>query len=214
MINNPQNDIFMKSVFSHQSLWATAICAVMLWSCKSTPEVVDIQGKTVKVIESSRIITADSQFVVLQEDSIDKIFYLIRHAEKDTLNPLEPGLTEAGLARATRLADILRGTRVDAIYSTLTMRTMLTVDSLADIKAMQILPYDNKGLRTMISAVDSSSLYNRIVIVGHSNTIPSITNTLAGRDVFTRTFDENEYDNFVIVVKKKSGAHDVYTLKY
>jgi len=204
----------MRTIFAHYILWATVLITGALLSCKTTPAIVDIQGKTIRAIESSRIITADSVVVALEEDSIDKIFYLTRHAEKDTLNPVEPGLTEAGLARATRLADILRGTRVDAIYSTLTMRTMLTVDSLADIKAMQILPYDNKGLRAMISAVDSSSLYNRVVIVGHSNTIPSITNSLAGRDVFTRTFEENEYDNFVIVVKKKSGSHDVYTLKY
>lgn len=174
----------------------------------------DIQGKTIRAMQSNKIVTSDSLSVEIQEDSVAKIFYLIRHAEKDTNNPVEPGLTEAGIARATRLADILRGTRVDAIYSTLTMRTMLTVDSLADIKAMKILPYDNKGLRGLISAVDSSVVNNRIVIVGHSNTIPAISNSLAGREVFTRTFAEDEYDNFIIIVKKKSGQSDAYILKY
>jgi phosphohistidine phosphatase SixA len=103
---------------------------------------------------------------------------------------------------------------VDAIYSTITMRTMFTVDSLADIKAMKILPYENKTLKDLLETVKNSTDYNRIFIVGHSNTIPSITNTLAGRDIFTKTFDESDYGNFVIVVEKKSGATDVYTLRY
>ena len=91
---------------------------------------------------------------------------------------------------------------------------MFTADSIADIKAMQILPYDNKNLKALIDTLGVHGEYNRVLIVGHSNTIPAITNTLAGRDVFKKAFDENEYDNFVIVVTRKSGIRDVYTLKY
>ncbi len=196
------------------SLMAAVFALLLVLSCRQAPRQTDIQGKEISSVTSSRIWTTDSLFVDVQEDSIDKIFYLVRHAEKDTASQVEPGLTEKGLARAAKLADILRGTRVDAIYSTLTMRTMLTVDSLADIKDMTILPYENKGLREMITAVDASPTFNRIVIVGHSNTIPSITNTLAGRDVFTKTFEENEYDHFIIIVKKKKGPADVYDLRY
>lgn len=186
----------------------------MMISCKSEIKTVNINGKSLKAIESNIIITEDNQQIVLNEDSISKIYYLIRHAEKDTTIKDEPPLTAEGLTRATKVADIMRGTRVDAIYSTMTLRTMFTVDSLADIKAMKILPYENKTLKELLSSVKSSEDYNRIFIVGHSNTIPSITNTLAGRDVFTKTFDESDYGNFVIVVEKKSGASDVYTLRY
>jgi len=183
-------------------------------SCKPEVKTLDINGKMLKAIESNVIITEDSQKLVLNEDSISKIYYLVRHAEKDTSIKDEPPLTTEGLARATKIADIMRGTRVDAIYSTITMRTMFTVDSLADIKAMKILPYENKTLKDLLETVKNSTDYNRIFIVGHSNTIPSITNTLAGRDIFTKTFDESDYGNFVIVVEKISGATDVYTLRY
>jgi len=91
---------------------------------------------------------------------------------------------------------------------------MLTVDSLADIKAMKILPYDNKGLKQLLEEIKSSTTNNRVFIVGHSNTIPSIVNTLAGEDIFKNTFAEDEYDNFIMVVAKKSGQSDVYKLKY
>ena len=191
-----------------------ALIATMIMSCKPEVKTFDINGKMLKAIESNVIITEDSQKLVLNEDSISKIYYLVRHAEKDTAIKDEPPLTSEGLARATKIADIMRGTRVDAIYSTITLRTMFTVDSLADIKAMKILPYENKTLKDLLETVKTSTDYNRIFIVGHSNTIPSITNTLAGRDIFTKTFDESDYGNFVIVVEKKSGATDVYTLRY
>jgi len=191
-----------------------ALIATMIMSCKPEVKTLDINGKMLKAIESNVIITEDSQKLVLNEDSISKIYYLVRHAEKDTSIKDEPPLTTEGLARATKIADIMRGTRVDAIYSTITMRSMFTVDSLADIKAMKILPYENKTLKDLLETVKNSTDYNRIFIVGHSNTIPSITNTLAGRDIFTKTFDESDYGNFVIVVEKISGATDVYTLRY
>jgi len=191
-----------------------ALIASMIMSCKPEVKTLDINGKMLKAIESNVIITEDSQKLVLNEDSISKIYYLVRHAEKDTTIKDEPPLTTEGLSRATKIADIMRGTRVDAIYSTMTLRTMFTVDSLADIKAMNILPYENKTLKDLLETVKTSTDYNRIFIVGHSNTIPSITNTLAGRDIFTKTFDESDYGNFVIVVEKKSGATDVYTLRY
>jgi len=200
--------------FNGISIVFSVLVFTMMISCKSEIKTVNINGKSLKAIESNIIITEDNQQIVLNEDSISKIYYLIRHAEKDTTIKDEPPLTAEGLTRATKVADIMRGTRVDAIYSTMTLRTMFTVDSLADIKAMKILPYENKTLKELLSSVKSSEDYNRIFIVGHSNTIPSITNTLAGRDVFTKTFDESDYGNFVIVVEKKSGASDVYTLRY
>ena len=193
---------------------AIIITTLVAISCKPEMKEVSVNGKFIKEVLQNTIITRDSQQLVLPEDSIAKMYYLVRHAEKDTSVKDEPPLTEAGLERAARIADILKGTRIDAIYSTMTMRTMLTVDSLADIKAMKIKPYDNKGLKQLLEDIKNSKEDNRIMIVGHSNTIPSIANTLAGSDVFKNTFAENEYDNFVIVMTTKSGRSEVYTLKY
>ncbi len=199
---------------SFSYLFAGIYLIVAIISCKQSVATVDINGKKLKEIKSNIIIAEDGTQVVLQEDSIAKIYYLIRHAEKDTINKENPTLTEVGFQRATKVADLMRGTRVDAIYSTMKLRTLYTVDSLADIKVMSVLPYDNRSLKQTLEEIKMSPDYNRIFMVGHSNTIPSITNTLAGRDVFTRIFDEDEYDNFIILVQKKSGISDVYTMKY
>ena len=207
----------MKIQKSKYPIFGIMFCmALSHFSCKQEPVETkpDYTGKTLISIESNIIKLEGGDQIVLNEDSIAKVFYLVRHAEKDTSVEVEPPLTEAGLQRATKIANIMRGTRVDAIYSTMTIRTMFTVDSLADIKAMKILPYENKGLKALLDDIQTSQDYNRIFIVGHSNTIPSITNTLAGKQVFTKTFDENDYGNFVIVVQNKSGTKDAYALRY
>lgn len=207
-----------KSFFTHLIFKISIIgllLAMLMTSCKEkeVPKI-NIDGKTIKEIKANIIYTVDGQSVTLNEDSISKIFYLVRHAEKDTSIAGDPPLTEEGINRATTIADIMRGTRIDAIYSTMTLRTMFTVDSLSDIKAMQILPYDNKTLKETLEKVKYDDEYNRIFMVGHSNTIPSITNTLAGRDIFTKIFDESDYGNFIIVVANKSGTTDVFKLRY
>lgn len=195
---------------------AISVFAILCFSCGQPQKDVlpDFTGKSIKTIQSNAILLDDGAKISLNEDSIAKVFYLVRHAEKDTSIKDEPPLTPEGINRATKIADIMRGTRVDAIYSTMTLRTMFTVDSLADIKAMKILPYDNKALKEVLQSIESSEEFNRIFIVGHSNTVPSIANTLADKEVFNKTFDESDYGNFVIVVINKSGTKEAYALRY
>lgn len=187
-------------------------------SCQTTDkkEIVmqDYSGKEVVNIKSNIIYLTDGDKITLQEDSIVKIFYLVRHGEKDTSVAIDPPLTDDGLARAAKIAQIMKGTRVDAIYSTLTTRTMFTVDSLADIKKMNILPYNNKSLKNTILEIKDSDDYNRIFIVGHNNTVPAIVNTLAEREIFNAVFGEEDYGNFVVVAIKDKGQPDVYKLRY
>lgn len=183
-----------------------------VFSCKEKPIQKDINGQEIVKISGDTVFTTTGDYVVT--DSIKKVYYLTRHAEKDIVPKDNPNLTEKGLQRAALLSDILRATRVDAIYSTFYTRTLYTVDSLADIKAMKILAYDPKNMRQMIDDIEANDNVKATVIVGHSNSIPSLTNTLAGKDVFTKTFDESDYDNFIIVYEKMNGNKEVLTLKY
>lgn len=208
----------MQSIISSSStkglLYISCLLIIVFQSCKPSNEVVSINGKHLKDIKSNVITTDEGDVLTLQEDSIAKIFYLVRHAEKDTVNKVDPLLSPEGNVRATKIADIMRGTRIDAIYSTMKLRSLYTVDSLADIKAMSVLPYDNQGLKNLLLDIKDSENFNRIFVVGHSNTIPSITNSLAGKPIFNKAFEEDEYDNFVIVVENKSGTTETYVLKY
>jgi len=186
-----------------------------VFGCKnSQKKEIDVNGEYIKEIKADTIYTETGKSLVLGKDSIEKVFYLFRHAEKDTIPVDNPNLTQQGLDRSTKLADILRGTRVDAIYSTFFTRTLFTVDSLSDVKAMSVLPYDTKELKNLVQTIETDDEKNAIVIVGHSNSIPSLTNSLAKAEIFNSNWDEADYDNFIIVVFYQSGSKNVYKLKY
>jgi phosphohistidine phosphatase SixA len=190
-----------------------AICAFFWTGCvQDKASEVSIEGQYVSRISGDTIFTESGASVIM--DSVEKVFYLTRHAEKDTIPADNPLLTEQGLLRSTKLAEILRATRVDAIYSTIFYRSLYTVDSLADVKAMVVLPYETKNLRNVIQQIDSTKNVKSVLFVGHSNTIPSLTNSLAGKTVFNKNWEDNEYDHFIVVMKKTDGSKEVLTLKY
>jgi phosphohistidine phosphatase SixA len=185
---------------------------LIITSCTDSKPIPDINGEELTSVKGDTVFAKSGKYVVL--DSVKKVYYLIRHAEKDSVPKDNPALTPEGIRRATLLADILRATRVDAIYSTFYTRTLFTVDSLADIKAMSILPYEAKNLRTVVDAIQADDNLKAVVVVGHSNTTPSLANTLAGKTVFQKPFDEKDYDNFVIVYEKINGEKEVLSMKY
>lgn len=191
------------------------ICTfILLFSCNEKENKISYDGAYINSVISDVIKLDGGEEIKMDADSVSKIFYLIRHAEKDTTIKEDPPLSEEGLNRATRLADLLRGTRVDAIYSTMFLRTLYTVDSLADIKAMKVLPYDNKMLKDLIDQLSTDDDMKAVLFVGHSNTIPAMTNTLAGKEVYNQVFSDEDYDNFVVVVHFKNGEKQAYPLRF
>ncbi len=146
-------------------------------------------------------------------DSLLKVYYLIRHAEKDT-QKTDPILSEAGIKRAERLTEIMRQSWLDAVYTTLTSRTMLTVDSITQYKGLTNNIYTNDNMKETFTEVMNSPSVNRILIVGHSNTIPPLANFLYGKTHFNKTIDDKTYDNFIIVVQQRDSTKKVYELKY
>ncbi|MBK7222669.1 MAG: histidine phosphatase family protein [Saprospiraceae bacterium] len=146
-------------------------------------------------------------------DSLLKVYYLIRHAEKDT-QKTDPILSEAGIKRAERLTEIMRQSWLDAVYTTLTSRTMLTVDSITQYKGLSNNIYTNDNMKETFTGVMNSPSVNRVLIVGHSNTIPPLANFLYGKTHFQKTIDDKTYDNFIIVVQQRDSTKKVYELKY
>lgn len=195
-----------------QLLFYTFLAILTIFACKKTPPMSVQDGQEILRVSGDTIITKEGGVMVL--DSLYKVYYLIRHAEKDSVPVGNPALTEKGLKRSVVLSDILRATRVDAIYSTFFTRTLYTVDSLADIKAMPILPYEVKSLRNLVDQIQSDKNTHSVVIVGHSNSTPSLANSLAGFNVFDSNFDESDYDNFVIVYEKTNGTKGALKLKW
>jgi broad specificity phosphatase PhoE len=133
--------------------------------------------------------------------------YVVRHAEKETTPGLtDPSLTPAGQERALALRDIL-GTNqpLSAIFTTNTVRTRATVEPLA--AAHQLTPevYDPKQLPRLVARIRQLPAGQRVLVVGHSNTILETVEALgAPRPV--AAIGDNEYDYLLEVKVPRDSA--------
>ena len=138
-------------------------------------------------------------------------FFLVRHAEKRAVeNPL---LTEKGVERANKLAAILKDIPLKAIYSTFTNRTRATAAPCAEMRELQIINYDAENQKKLIENIMRFGAGESYLIVGHSNTIPSLLNLFKGKDLF-KNIDENVFDDLYIAVVKSIGDAEITKLKY
>ena len=188
---------------------------LLVVSCKEKkPNIQSITGLYVSEIKKDVISFDNGLEYDLGVGSDSYVYYLVRHAEKDTIPANDPRLTDIGISRAGKLYEILKGTRIDGIYSTLFMRTLETVDSIASAKGVSIKPYDPSDFKDLHKRIVDSTSYKRILISGHSNTTPVFANYLSGTNFFTQSFDESDYDDFLIVVDRGDAGKDLIPLKY
>ena len=134
----------------------------------------------------------------VKTDTQTTVYYLIRHAEKDTLNPKDPDppLTDKGRKRAEKWAEIFKDIKFDAIYSTDFNRTRLTAEPSAKSNNLNIILYKPNDIN--IDTFKSETKGKTILIVGHSNSTPKFTNNLLDKKIY-KQLDESVYGNLYIV---------------
>ena len=129
---------------------------------------------------------------------------LIRHAEKATDGTEDPDLKPEGVARAERIAQMLKDARIDAIYATDFKRTRQTVQPLATAKQLEIQryePFKNDEIEAMLARHNGGT----IIVCGHTNNIPWTANLLTGKDDL-KDYEETEYGIFLIVTVVDKGT--------
>lgn len=141
------------------------------------------------------------------------VVYLVRHAEKEATEGRDPLLTKEGMERADRLQLLLKAVDVDAIYSTNYQRTQLTAAPTAKSKQLEIESYDPRALDAFATQLKKEGKGQKILVVGHSNTTPTLTNALIGQTQFTK-LDESEYGHLFMVVIKEDGTTKGFDLNF
>ncbi|MEA5457527.1 histidine phosphatase family protein [Arcicella sp. LKC2W] len=131
--------------------------------------------------------------------------YLVRHAEKVTVNPKDkdPLLTEQGQQRALDLAQKLKKQKINNIFSTNYQRTKLTAKPLAEAKKNDLKIYEPKDLKVFANQLLTENEGNKILVVGHSNTVLETIEALGGKRPIPEISDQ-EYD-YLFTVKLKNG---------
>jgi phosphohistidine phosphatase SixA len=143
---------------------------------------------------------------------------VIRHAEKDlSVSVADPPLTEAGQARAARLAQMFGDAkdlgRIDAIYVSPALRNRLTAGPLAARLgiAVTVAPADDP--RGLAKRALREHRGGRVLIVGHSDTVPQIAAALCGCSKIPEIGAE-EYGAMYIITVPRIGRANLLRLNY
>lgn len=141
----------------------------------------------------------------------DKIVVLVRHAEKADASA-DPDLSPQGKDRAQRLVKKVNKYRPKEIYSTNFKRTRDTVQPLATKRHLQIQTYDARDQKAVAEKILASP-NKRILVSGHSNTVPGLANLLGKKELF-KNLDDSEYGAIWVIRIKKGVVQKIEILSY
>ena len=168
---------------------------------------------------SARIFAALTALLLTHSAAAQRAVFVVRHAEKQSESN-EPGvpLSEAGRARANRLAALLKNAGVTAIYSTDFVRTLETAEPLARALKITVRKYPatgadgNPDLKPLATRLKAEHARDTVLVVGHSNTVPPLLKALGCTEDIT--IAASQYDDLFAVVPSGSGPPVLLRLSY
>jgi len=149
-----------------------------------------------KIFKHTLMLILVSSILLANKTKADGTFYLLRHAEKQKDGTKNPHLSERGQLRAAYLAQQLSSANITKIYSTNYHRTRETVKPLSELLEVPVELYSPSKLQEFAKNLKNET--GQIVIVGHSNTTPTLTALLSGKTI--DDMEEGEYENLYQVV--------------
>jgi broad specificity phosphatase PhoE len=144
------------------------------------------------------------------DSALVKVF-VVRHAEKDTAVKGDASpLTARGQERARTLARLLHDAGITRVFSTPTRRTMDTAAPVAAIDSVRLVLVGRTP--DLVQSLRELPWGERVLVVGHSNTVPEIVSQLSGRPPVP--IPDAEHDRLYIVTLRRGGPPDVVLLRY
>ena len=135
--------------------------------------------------------------------------FVVRHADRDGSSD---NLNALGDARAQELVHVLRLANIDAIYHSDTVRTEQTATPLAEALGITPIEYPYSETTQLVSDIRSDHRGDRVLVVGHSDTVPQIVRKLGDLSM-PETFLTG-YDNLFVVSRYSHGLLSTVHLKY
>ncbi len=147
----------------------------------------------------------------------ETFIFLVRHAERaddaavdpgmaiDPLMTEDPPLSEAGRSRASLLAETLLDAGITNIHSTDYRRTRETARPTSAATGVDVAIYDASDLDAFAATLRSTP--GRHLVVGHSNTTPSLVKALGGEPGLP--IESLEYDRLYLVAVEEGGVRTV-----
>ena len=140
-------------------------------------------------------------------------FYLIRHAEKLRIDKTErnPKLNDKGVLRAEKWKEVLKNIKLDKIYSTDYYRTIETANPTSKSQNIDVTIYspskiDYKNFKEINKG-------KKVLIVGHSNTIPNFVNGLIKKKFYDQIDDLNNSNLYLVNICDNNVSHQLLYIK-
>ena len=127
--------------------------------------------------------------------SAEPFVIIVRHAEKAAEGGNDPELSPAGVARAEALSQMLKDSKLVAIFTSEFKRTQETAAPTAEL--LGIMPTVIGGKDASTLATKLKSLDGNALVVGHGNTIPDLVKALGMQESIEIT--ESDYTQIFIV---------------
>jgi phosphohistidine phosphatase SixA len=217
-MEQPKSSALVSRTVTQQTRWAAWLCAVVLLpslGCRSSPR----DPESPRLLKSSSAYTPTLQSAPSGSSSEPAqpraawppiLIALVRHAEKATGD--DPGLTEAGLARAQELARLLGGASVTHLYASTAQRARLTAAPLGQRFDLPIETYQANQLEAHAATLRALPAGSVALSVGHSNTVPALAALLGapleGLSVdprFGPLLPEAEHDRLLLLLLPGNG---------
>ena len=140
-------------------------------------------------------------------------FFLIRHAEKDRTDTenKNPNLNRKGKLRALKWVELFKNIEFDKIYSTNYYRTLETVMPISKKIKKEILIYNPSKINYNKFLLDNK--YSKVLVVGHSNTIPGFVNGLIKKEIYSHIDDRNNSNLYIVKVCNNYISHNILYIK-
>ena len=135
---------------------------------------------------------------------------LVRHADRQGQSD---ALSADGFARAQELARVLKKSGIRAIYTSEATRTQQTASPTAALLGLTPSVIQASDVAGLVSAIRTQHAGQKVLVVGHSNTLPQIIAALGGPSV---TINSDEYGTLYRLTLRRCGARRVAltTLQY
>ncbi|AHM59379.1 hypothetical protein D770_05580 [Flammeovirgaceae bacterium 311] len=144
--------------------------------------------------------------------TIPKTFILLRHAEREQNLSADPELSVRGQQQAEKLAQLLKDQPLTAVYATPYRRTINTAAPLVAQKGLNTQFYEPIKAADLLEQLKENGDKGTVLLVGHSNTIPSMVNTLLGEKTVS-PIAEDDYGVIYIVTLPSAGPPSLVTLR-
>ena len=147
-----------------------------------------------------------TNFIFSQNNEVTTIF-LIRHTETIDDGTRDPDLSEKGIERANKWAEVLGQEKIDLVYSTDLKRTHALARIIANSQGIErIYSYQRDiDVETFLNVIKGKTA----MVSGHSNTTPFFVNKIIGKEKY-RQIKDTEYGSlFIVTFYSKSKVTDI-----